>query len=100
MWTTWLFAITLHIGGGCSSSARFKGEVAEPRSSLPSGGGMKGALKLHYSKLLDPEQGTVKPKTELAKGDSLYMYVHVGYVHHNIMMVGGLHTTIGPNNSQ
>ena len=64
------------------SSARFKGEVAEPRPSLPSGG-MKGALNLHYSNLLDPEQGTVKPKTELAKGDPLYMYVHVGYVHNN-----------------
>ena len=55
------------------SSARFKGEVPEPRPSLPSGG-MKGALNLHYSRLLDPEQGIVKPKAELAKGDSLYVY--------------------------
>ena len=49
------------------SSARFNGEVAEPRPSLASGA-MKGAVNLHYSRLLDPEKGTFKPKAELAKG--------------------------------
>ena len=49
------------------SSARFNGEVPEPRPSLPSGG-MKGAMNLHYSSLLDADLGTFKTKAELAKG--------------------------------
>ena len=49
------------------SSARFTGEVVEPRPSLPSGG-MKGAVNLHYSRLLDDKTGTFRPKAELAKG--------------------------------
>jgi thiosulfate/3-mercaptopyruvate sulfurtransferase len=47
------------------SSARFKGEVPEPRPSLPSGG-MKGAVNLHYSRLLDAQRGTVKTRSLLA----------------------------------
>ena len=52
------------------SSARFKGEVPEPRPSLASGG-MKGAMNLHYSRLLDAELGTLKTKNELSKGLSI-----------------------------
>ena len=48
------------------SSGRFKGEVTETRPSLASGG-MKGAMNLHYSRLLDAELGTLKTKNELAK---------------------------------
>ena len=51
------------------SSARFKGEVPEPRPSLASGG-MKGAVNLHYSKLLDDQLGTVKSRSLLTAGDS------------------------------
>ncbi|CAI8028773.1 3-mercaptopyruvate sulfurtransferase, partial [Geodia barretti] len=47
------------------SSARFKGDVPEPRPSLPSGG-MKGAVNLHYSRLLDAQWGTVKTRSLLA----------------------------------
>ncbi|CAI8028774.1 3-mercaptopyruvate sulfurtransferase, partial [Geodia barretti] len=49
------------------SSARFKGDVPEPRPSLPSGG-MKGAVNLHYSRLLDAQWGTVKTRSLLASG--------------------------------
>ena len=52
------------------SGARFKGEVPEPRPSLASGG-MKGAVNLHYSRLLDAELGILKTKSELAKGQLL-----------------------------
>jgi thiosulfate/3-mercaptopyruvate sulfurtransferase len=48
------------------SSARFKGEAPEPRPSLPSGG-MKGAVNLHYSRLLDDKLGTFRRTTDLAK---------------------------------
>ena len=59
------------------SSARFNGEVPEPRPSLHSGA-MKGAVNLHYSRLLDNELGTFKTKTDLANGD-LYDYIHSVY---------------------
>ena len=49
------------------SSERFKGEVPEPRPSLPSGG-MNGAANLHYSRVLNDQLGTFKNKTLLAKG--------------------------------
>ena len=49
------------------SSSRFKGEVPEPRPSLPSGG-MKGGVNLHYSRLLDAQRGTVKTRSLLASG--------------------------------
>ena len=52
------------------SSGRFKGEVPEPRPSLPSGS-MKGSMNLHYSNLLNTELGTLKTKTDLEKGQSL-----------------------------
>ena len=49
---------------------RFKGEEPEPRPSIPSGG-MKGAVNLPYSSLLDAELSTFKTKAELAKGDNM-----------------------------
>ena len=49
------------------SSERFKGEVPEPRPSMPSGG-MKGAANLHYSRVLNDQLGTFKNRTFLAKG--------------------------------
>ena len=60
------------------SSARFKGEVPEPRPSLPSGG-MKGAMNLHYSSLLDADLGTFKTKAELAEGVLYMCKLHNNY---------------------
>ncbi|CAI8028765.1 3-mercaptopyruvate sulfurtransferase [Geodia barretti] len=45
----WMFRVV-----DARSNARFRGEVPEPRPSLPSGG-MKGAVNIHYSSLLDAQ---------------------------------------------
>ena len=45
-------------------------------SAVVASGGMKGAMHLHYSRLLDTELRTLKTKNELAKGQSIYTHVY------------------------